>query len=130
MVGSAIESILSSVGADVTGGTIPDRRGAKWVIYNMISVIPHNTKSGVSDYDKYRFQLDIYARTYSDCDTLAASVMSALDNYSGTSSSVTIDHTYFDGQFDAGPEFVFGEDNNAREDYFRRVQEYIICVRP
>ena len=99
MVGSAIESILSSVTSNVTGGRIPDSGGSKWVIYTMISDVPHNTKDAASDFNKYRFQLDIYARTYSDADTLAASVKSAMDEYSGTAESVVIDHIYFDGEY-------------------------------
>jgi len=126
MVGSAIESILSSVTANVTGGRIPHSRGSKWVVYNMISDLPHNTKGAASDFNKYRFQIDSYARTYSDTDTLAASVKSALDEYAGTSESVVIDHIYFDGEFDS-VEFV--EEGEAREDFFRRSQDYIIIVK-
>jgi len=128
MVGSAIESILSGVGARVSAGRIPHRRGAQHIVYSQISVVPHNDKDGASTYDKYRFQLDIYASNYTSCDTLAASVRSALDDYSGTSESVVIDRIYFDGEFDA-TEFEFGPDG-SREDYFRRTHDYIIYVRP
>ena len=127
MVGDAIASILSSVTATVEGGRIPDRRGSDWIIYNMISMVPHNSKSGASTYDQYRFQIDSYARTYSEVDTLAASVKSALNEYEGTAESVVIDHIFHDGEFDA-VEFI--EDEGAREDYFRRSQDYIIFVRP
>jgi len=127
MVGSAIESILSEITATVEGGRIPDRRGSEWVIYNIISLVPHNTKDGASDYDQYRFQIDSYARTYPEVDTLASSVRSALDEYSGTIESVTIDHVFHDGEFDS-QEFI--EDEGAREDYFRRSQDYIIFIRP
>jgi len=126
MVGSAIKSILSGVTQYVDGGRIPANRGSQWIIYNMISSLPHNTKGGASDYDKYRFQIDSYARTYSAVDTLAASVRSTLDEYSGTSESVVIDHIFFEGEFDS-VEFI--EEGEAREDYFRRSQDYIICVK-
>jgi len=126
MVGSAIKSILSDVTQYVDGGRIPANRGSQWVIYNMISCLLHNTKGGASDYDKYRFQIDSYARTYSKVDTLAASVRSTLDEYSGTSEGVVIDHVFFDGEFDS-VEFI--EEGEAREDYFRRSQDYIICVK-
>jgi hypothetical protein len=53
-------------------------------------------------------------------------VRTLLDNYSGTSSSVVIDRIYFDGEHD-GVESV--EDEGAREDYFRRIQDYIIAVK-
>ena len=128
MVGSAIESILSSINATVDAGVIPDRRGSDWIIYTMISSVPHNTKTGVSDYDQYRFQIDSYSTTYSAMDTLAASVKSALDNYSGTVESVVIDHVFFDGEFDAGPELAIDEGSTER--LYRRIQDYIIFVRP
>jgi len=127
MVGSAIKSILSSVTQYVDGGRIPDSRGSQWIIYNMISDLPHGTKDGVSTLDMYRFQIDSYARTYSNADSLAAEVRSALDSYSGTVESVTIVDCVFDGQFDS-VEFI--EENESREDYFRRSQDYIITVKP
>ena len=126
MVGSAIETILAGVEATVAPGVIPDRRGADWVIYNMISSVPHNTKSGASDYDQYRFQLDIYSRTYSNVDTLAASVRSTLDDYSGTSESVVIDRVFFDGEFDT---VELKDEDESKELYFRRMQDYIIFVK-
>lgn len=127
MVGTAIKSILSDVTQYVDGGRIPDRRGAKWIIYNMISNVPYGTKNAVSTLDSYRFQIDSYARTYSDADSLAASVRSALDNYSGTVLSVVIDRIIYDGEFDS-VEFI--EEDESREDYFRRSQDYIIWVKP
>lgn len=127
MVGAALKTILASVEATIDGGRIPDRRGANWVIYTMISNVPHNTKSGASTYDTYRFQLDCYSRTPAKVDTLAASVRSTLDEYSGTSEGVVIDHIFFDGEHDT-TELVY--EDESREDFLRRTQDYIICVRP
>jgi len=137
MVGSAIESILSSVNATIVGGAIPDRRGAQWVVYTMISIVPHNSKDGASTYDKYRFQFDIYERTYAAMDTLAASVKSTLDEYEGTAASVVIDHIFFESEFDT-TEFIVGgvsgpgsaPGDRSKEFYYRRSQDYIIFVRP
>ena len=125
-MGSALKSILSGVTQYVDGGRIPHSRGSKWIIYNMISALPHNTTGAASDFDKYRFQVDSYARTYSEVDTLAASVRSTLDEYAGTSESVVIDHIYFDGEFDSVESI---ESDEAREDFFRRSQDYIIIVK-
>jgi len=126
MVGSAIKTILADVTPYVDGGRIPANRGSQWVIYNMISSVPYNTKGGASDFDQYRFQVDSYARTYTEVDTLAASVRSTMDEYAGTASSVVIDHIYFDGEFDS-VEFI--EEDESREDFFRRSQDYIIFVK-
>lgn len=124
MVYSAIKSILSSY--NVCSSLIPNSRGAKWVSCTMISNYPYNTKSGASTFDWYRFQLDCFARTAEETDTLAAAVRTLLDNYSGTSSSVVIDRIYFDGEHDTVESI---EDEGAREDYFRRSQDYIIAVK-
>lgn len=126
MVGSAIKSILSDVTANVAGSRAPDSPGSKWVVYHMISDLPHNTKGAASDFNKYRFQVDCYGRTYSDADTLAASVKSAMDEYSGTVSSVVIDHIYFDGEYD-GVQSI--EEMESRQDFFRRIQDYIVIVK-
>ena len=124
MIGAAIKSILSSY--NVCPVLIPDSRGAKWVSYHMISNYPYNTKSGVSTFDWYRFQIDCFARTYTECDTMAAAVRVLLDNYSGTISSVVIDRCYFDGEWDTVERI---EDEGAKEDYFRRSQDYMIAVK-
>ena len=126
MVGSAIKSLLSDVTANVAGGREPDSTGSKWVVYHMISSNPHETKDAASTLDQYRFQLDCYGRTYSDADTLAASVRSALDHYSGTSESVVIDHIFFDGEHDG---VISIEELESRGDHFRRIQDYIIWVK-
>jgi hypothetical protein len=127
MVGTALKTLLADVTATVYGGLVPDSPGSDWIVYTMISCVPHNTKSGASTYDTYRFQLDCYSRTPERVDTLAASVRSTLDEYEGTSESVVIDHIFFDGQYDA---FTSIEEMESREDFFRRTQDYIICVRP
>jgi len=125
MVGSALESILSDY--NIYGGLIPDSPGSEWIVYTMISNVPHNSKTGASTYDQYRFQLDCHARTPDLANTLAAAVRTLLDEYSGTVSSVTIDHIFYDGEYDASSSIAELE---SREDFFRRTQDYIIFVRP
>lgn len=126
MVGTALKTLLADVNATVYGNVVPDSPGSDWIVYTMISSVPNNTKSGASDYDQYRFQLDCYSRTPERVDTLAASVRSTLDEYAGTSESVVIDHIFFDGQYDG---FTSIEDMESRGDYFRRTQDYIIFVK-
>lgn len=126
MVGDAIKSILSSIEAPVSPLFVPHRRGSRWITYTMISDVPVHTKDGACNYDQYRFQMDMYARTYADADTLAASVRTALDNYSGTVESVVIDQIYYDGQF---RNFEFLGEAGEEEDYFRVSQDYIIEVK-
>ena len=126
MVGTAIKSILSDVDANLFGLHVPNRRGSQWVIITKIDRQPTQTKGGVSDYDKYLYQLDCYARTEADMDTLAASVKSAMDDYSGTVSSTVIDHIFFQGESDSVEKI---EDEGAVENYYRMTQEYDIWIK-
>ena len=121
MVGAAIKSILSGVGANIYGLEVPRRRGAKWVIYSGISRIPHRTKDGVSTLDRYRFQMDSYTRSEEDLDTLAEAVKTALDNYSGTVESTVINRVVFE---DEGDMIEIIEE----EEYYRRRQDYTIWI--
>jgi hypothetical protein len=126
MVGDCIKSILSSINATVNPVLVPRNRAASWIIYRQISRIPNNTKTDGGNYDMYRFQLDICDRTYSGCDTLATSVKTALDYYSGTVSSTVIDHIFFENETDSWETF---EDEGARETYYRRIQDYLIFIK-
>ena len=126
MVGTAIASILSDIEANVYGLHVPNRRGSQWIIHTKIDRQPSATKGGVSDYDKYLYQLDIYARTEAEMDTLAASVKSAMDDYSGTVSGEVIDHIFFISENDT-VEFI--EDDDSQENYYRMIQQYDIWIK-
>jgi hypothetical protein len=126
MVGDAIETILANIDANLFGLHVPNRRGNQWVIHTMIDRQPNDTKDAASDFDKYIYQLDSYARTESEMDTLAESVKSAMDRYSGTVSGTVIDHIFFASESDT-VEFV--EDEGSKENYYRRIQEYEIWVK-
>ena len=126
MVGTAIKTILADVDANLYGLHVPNRRGSQWVIITKIDRQPTATKGGVSDYDKYLYQLDIYARTEAEMDTLAASVKSAMDDYSGTVSSTVIDHIFFTSENDTVEKI---EDEGATENYYRMIHEYDIWVK-
>ena len=128
MIGDAIKTILASVTANVTPMHIPRNRGSKWCVYTIISNVPHNTKDGASTYDQYRLQVDCYDTQYDRMDTFAASVRSALDEYSGTSEGVVIDHISYVTEFDTFEFLDSGRENP--EEYYRRMLEFIIFVRP
>lgn len=129
MVGTTvIKSLLSSVTANVYGLHVPNRRGSKWVIVTQISDIPHRTKDGVSTLDRYRFQIDSYAMTESAMDTLAGSVKSTLDDYSGTVGSTEVDLIVFEDENDSIE--VLEDRDGGGEDYYRRRQDYTIWIKP
>ncbi len=126
MVRTAIESILSSIDANLYGLHVPNRRGSQWVIITMIDRQPNSTKGGVSTFDKYLYQLDSYDKLESNMDTLAESVKSAMDDYSGTVSSTVIDHIFFLSESDT-VELI--EDEGSTENYYRRTQQYEIWIK-
>lgn len=127
MVGTAIKSLLSAY--NVYGLDVPRRRGAKWVIYTPVSRLPHRTKDGVSTLDRYRFQIDCYARTEEDIDTMGEAVKTILDNYSGTVSSVVIRLIVFEDEDDS-VEYLEGDEGSKGEEYYRRRQDYSIWIKP
>ena len=129
MVSTAIETILkaASIEANIYGLYVPHNRGSQWVIITYISNVPTPTKAAVSTLDKTRWQVDCYAKTETVMDALGASVRTALDNYTGTVSSEEIDRISFDGESDTVEPI---SDMGATEHYFRRIQNYIIQIKP
>ena len=125
MVGTAIKSILSDY--NVYGLEVPRSRGAKWIIYTGVSRIGNRTKDGVSTLDRYRFQLDCYARKETDMDTLGEAVKTLLDDYSGTVESIAIDLMVFEDEDDS---FEVLGDEGGSEPYHRRRQDYTIWIKP
>lgn len=122
MIGDAIKNILSGVTSNVNPSLIPHNRASQWVIYHQASRIPTKTKTDGGNYDQYRFQLDVYARTYSDTDTLAAKVKTTLDRYNGTVEAIEIDHIFFDNETESW-------ETIEEEHYHRKIQDYIIFIK-
>jgi len=129
MVRTALKSILESanIEAKIYGLYVPRRRGASWVILTNISNVPTPTKAAVSTLDKTRWQVDCYANTEERMDALGAAVRTALDNYAGTVEGENIERIMFDGESDTVEQI---SDEEATEEYFRRIQEYIIHIKP
>ena len=129
MVGTAIKTILeaASIEANIYGLYVPRSRGSQWVILTYISNVPTGTKAAVSTLDKTRWQVDCYAKQETVMDALGAAVRAALDNYTGTVSSVKINRIIFDGESDS---FESIGDEEATEHYYRRTQDYILMIRP
>lgn len=103
-VGTVIYNILADdagVGAQVANriypAPAPQGVTVPYVTYQVISVEPHDTKSGVSTVDRFRVQVDTWARNASDAATISAAIRTALDRYTpGAVSGVTVDGIRFD----------------------------------
>lgn len=105
MIGKVIYDLLSSDGT-VSGlvstriypDTVPQNAEFPFVSYAVISTQPTDTKEGASKLDVVSVQVDIYSRSYSTTQTIAAAARSALDRYSGTNNSVKVDKIIFADQ--------------------------------
>lgn len=104
MIGKAIYTILNgSIANQVTGifpVVAPQNSVFPYVIYQDVTTLPNDIKDGPSPLDQVRIQIDSYAKSKAEADTIAAAVRTALDRYSGTVESVTIDSIKFLDQFD------------------------------
>lgn len=73
----------------------PESPTYPYIVYHDISeVVPNAMGSGTTDIVRRRYQFDCYGETDTDCRTLAAAVIAALDRYQGTSSGVVIQDVY------------------------------------
>lgn len=88
--------------------------------YKVISVVPTNTKDGVSKLDVFRLQIDCFSTKYLEADDLSCKVRDALDRYHGTVSGVQIDKIIFDSVQD-----LYDEQSNE----YQKSSDYIIRVK-
>jgi hypothetical protein len=93
-------------------------QGTDWpfVVVQVIEVTPTEFKDGVSTNDEYFFQVDIYAQTENEAQTVAARVRTLIDNYSGTVLGLNISTIRFKGSADS--------DFDIDLDIFGKSQEY------
>lgn len=88
-----------------------------WVVYHVTSTDPTDVKDTTSLLDKVYLQVDVMHTTYRALVTTAAAVRAALDGYTGTISSETIQYIRFLDESD-----VYEEDPRVH----RKVQSYEI----
>ena len=119
-VGKAIYSLISAVEANVYPVSIPQGVKGNKVVYNIISNVPTNIKNRVSAVDQYRVQISCYTNKYNTVCTLAQSIRTALDNYSGTVAGVLIDRIRFENQMDT---------YDLQSDQYGIMTDYIIKIK-
>jgi len=68
------------------------------IAYNVVSITPDHTKDSRSVADKVRVQVDIFDKTFDNCNVIASLVRDQLDFISGTIAGVPIDTSRYDGE--------------------------------
>lgn len=99
-MGEAIYDLLDGVTTRTYPNKAPQGTVLPFLVYTVVLTSPNDTKDGVSDLDVIRIQVSVFSNTYANAQTLAGSVRTALDRYSGTIQSVVIDSINFEGETD------------------------------
>ena len=73
----------------------PQETATPFIVYNTEGLTHTFTKSGVSTLDTQRVEVDCYADTLEDAETLMNQVRTALDGYVGTINGVYIDGCHY-----------------------------------
>ena len=85
-------------------GVIDTGRGFPAIAVTRASTEANATKTGVSNVDFVRVQLDIFARTYGEAEDVSEAVRAALDYYTGSvvsgADTVNVDHIDYLGTID------------------------------
>lgn len=125
--GPAIYGILSAnagVSALVSTRIFPDvaAQGTAFpfVVYNLQEITPSDTKSGVSTLDEERYDIISVSTSYTEVISISEACRTALDRYSGTVNSVTVQSIQFTD---------FNTDFDADNEVYIAVLEIIIRVK-
>ena len=117
----AIYDLLDGVTNNVYPDMAPeDNLNPPFIVYSIISNVPSDDKSGVSELDTVRVQVSIYHNDDRNLDTIATAVRTALDRVSGTYKSVVIQSIRFDTEFG-------GYESASRLHY--RIQDYLFRIK-
>jgi len=107
-IGKAIYNILSedvAVAAKVDTRIFPNVAtqsiGFPFIIYDVQSDSPEDTKDGVANLDITNIMGSAYSDSYSTSTQIGGSIRTALDRYTGTNSGVVINTIVFEGYNDA-----------------------------
>jgi hypothetical protein len=76
-------AVTGVVGSKIFPSQAPQTTQFPFIVFETISTMPNNTKSGVSEMDKYRIQVTTLAKENNQANDIADKVRSALDYYKG-----------------------------------------------
>jgi hypothetical protein len=120
-VGGAIYALLTGsapvtaeVGTRIYPVFRPQGSALPAVVYTEISTTPSDTKSGPSDVDAVRVQIDVFSATY------AQAVRAVLDKYMGTAGGVVVDGVRFENE---------NQTVDPTEEIYRRSADYLFRIK-
>lgn len=98
----------------------PQKAAVPFVIVSIVNVDPNDSKSGVSEVDVFRVQVDSYASTYDVCQDLDKKVRTSIDKFMGESSSIYVD----------GVRYINSQDLYEDESgEYRRSSDYVVRIK-
>lgn len=95
MLHEAIHTLLDQVTTKNFPQIVPQGTALPYIKHFKVSTTPNRTKSGPSTLDEIRWQVSCFALTLNEAETMAESVRTKLDNYTGHLNGVFIDRINF-----------------------------------
>ena len=128
-IGKAIYNILSGtlaisnkVGTKIFPNVATQSESFPFIIYDVQSDSPEDTKDGVANLDITNMMVSAYSDTYSNATEIGSSIRDALDRYSGTVNGVVINTIVFEGYNDAF------DDMSGRDGIYRKSLDFKIRI--
>ena len=88
LVGTAL--IEARVDTRIFPMIAPQTSAFPFIVYDVNSVDPSDTKDGASDLDTISTMVSVYSKTYAEASILASLVRNALDRKSGTFNGIEV----------------------------------------
>jgi hypothetical protein len=115
---SGNSAVTGVVGTKIYPSQAPQTTQFPFVVFETISTMPNNTKSGVSEMDRYRIQVTTLAKENNQANDIADKIRTALDYYK----SVNVQLISFQSQNSAFDN-ISGQDG-----IFLKYQDYFLTL--
>ena len=131
MISTAIYSILHTNAAvlAVVGNRIYPNMATQtaqhpYIVYSVVSKVPTDSKDSGTGFDRYRVQVDCVGNNFSDIESLATKVRTALDRKTGSHGSMTIIQITYENTVDVHDEF--SEDSSQ---IYQKAVDFMIITK-
>jgi len=92
--------VAGQIGTRIYPGRAPQGPVVSYALLRSVTRLPDYTMSGPSGYEEQRFQIDVYAETYTKTKLTARAIIAALSGFRGQQGTVTIQAIFLDGERD------------------------------
>lgn len=117
--------LIALTGTRIYPNVAPQDAALPRVTYWTVGTVPNHAMSGDIDELETHLQIDVWAVSQSDCDTVTAQVKLALRDYSGTITSgadtLVIDWIYYQNELD-----IVAEDDIKRRTLYHKAIEFTV----